>query len=79
MWHAVWGTAADPVRLYEPFENGACLACHQGSRSYEEQAAHARFLADLRDGTRSCVMCHNLAHETAQLDRYPLLAPGRLP
>ena len=31
------------------------------------------------DGTRSCVMCHNLAHETAQLDRYPLLDPGRLP
>ena len=79
VWHAVWGTASDPVRLYEPFENGACLACHQGSRSYEEQAAHARFLADLSDGTRSCVMCHNLAHEVDQLDRYPLLDPGRLP
>ena len=74
--HAVWGTVSDPVELYEPFENRACLACHQGGRSYEEQAAHARFLADLREGTRSCVMCHNLVHEVAQLDRFPRWEPG---
>ena len=71
VWHAVRGTASDPVELYEPFENRACLACHQGSRSYEQEAAHARFLADLRQGMRSCVMCHNLAHEVSQLDRFP--------
>lgn len=26
VWHAVWGTVSDPVELYEPFENRACLA-----------------------------------------------------
>ena len=76
VWHTAWGTVAHPVELYEPFENRACLACHQGGRSYEEQAAHARFLADLREGTRSCVMCHNLAHEVAQLDRFPRWDPA---
>ncbi len=76
VWHTVWGTVSDPVELYEPFENRACLTCHQGGRSYEEQAAHARYLADLREGTRSCVMCHNLAHEVAQLDRFPRWNPG---
>ena len=77
VWHAMWGTVSDPIELYEPFANQACLACHQGGRSYEEQGAHARFLADLREGTRSCVMCHNLAHEVAHLDRFPRWDPGR--
>ncbi len=76
VWHAVWGTFSDPVELYEPFENRTCLACHQGARSYEDAAAHARFLADLREGTRSCVMCHNLGHEVAHLDRFPRWDPG---
>ena len=76
VWHAVRGTAADPIELYEPFGNGACLACHQGGRSYEEQAAHAPYLADLRAGSRSCVMCHNLGHEIDQLDRFPRWDPG---
>lgn len=71
VWHAVWGTAAEPIELYEPFENRACLTCHQGGRSYAEQAAHVPYLADLRDGRRSCVMCHNLLHEIDQLDRFP--------
>ena len=75
VWHTLWGTVSDPVELYEPFENRACLACHQGARSYEEEAAHARFLADLREGARSCVMCHNLVHEVAQLDRFPRRDP----
>lgn len=71
VWHTVWGTVSDPVELYEPFENRACLACHQGARSHEEQAAHVPYLADLRDGRRSCVMCHNLVHEIDHLDRFP--------
>ena len=79
VWHTLWGTVSDPVELYEPFENRGCLACHQGGRSYEEQTAHARFLADLREGTRSCVMCHNLAHEVEHLDRFPRWDPRKGP
>ena len=36
-----------------------------------EQAAHVQYLDDLRDGRRSCVMCHNLVHEIDHLDRFP--------
>ncbi len=71
VWHAVLGTAAEPIELYEPFDNRACLACHRGARSYEEQAAHAPYLADLQQGARSCVMCHNLVHEVEHIDRFP--------
>ena len=70
VWHNVWGSASDPVELYEPYENRACLKCHQGARSYEEQAAHTPFRTDLLDGAKSCLMCHNLIHEVAKLDRF---------
>lgn len=70
VWRAVTGTASEPVRLYRPFENGACLECHAGGRSYLESAAHRPFLADLESGDRSCLMCHNLVHAVDRLDRY---------
>ena len=70
VWHTVLGTTAEAIELYEPFDNRACLACHLGARSYEEQGAHAPYLADLRQGVRSCVMCHNLVHEVEHLDRF---------
>ncbi len=75
VWHAVWGSASDPVRLYEPYENRACLQCHQGARSYEEQTAHTPFRADLLNGAKSCLMCHNLIHEIDKLDRFPRWDP----
>ena len=79
VWHNVWGTNSDPIKLYEPYENRACLECHQGARSYEEHAAHAPFRAELLDGLKSCLMCHNLVHEIAKLDRFRRWDPGVTP
>ena len=53
VWHNFWGTASDPVELYEPYPNRACLECHAGARSYEEQAVHAPFLTQLLSGEKS--------------------------
>ena len=75
LWHNVWGTASDPVKLYQPYENQACLECHKGARSYEEHPAHKAFRAELLDGERSCLMCHNLIHEVTKLDRFPSWDP----
>ena len=79
VWHSVFRTASDPVHLYEPFGNRACLECHQEARSYLEEPAHARFLADLRRDARSCLMCHNLVHEVATLDRFGRWEPEASP
>ncbi len=79
VWHNLWGSASDPIELYEPYENRACLKCHQGARSYEEQAAHSPFRADLLEGAKSCLMCHNLIHEIAKLDRFQRWDPEVAP
>ena len=70
VWHNVWGSASDPVKLYEPSENRACLERHEGARSYAEHAAHEPHRTDLLEGAKSCLICHNLIHETAKLDRF---------
>ena len=70
VWHNVWGTWSEPVALYEPYENTACLACHAGARSYEEHPEHRPYLRELSAGSKSCVMCHNLVHEVDKLDRF---------
>src|SRR5260370_11881764 len=33
-------TPANPIKLYEPFNNRECLHCHQGARSFEQGAVH---------------------------------------
>lgn len=76
VWTNVLGTWSDPVKLYRPYENTSCLECHAGARSYEEHPDHLPYLADLRDGTRSCLTCHNLVHEVDKLDRFPRWNPG---
>lgn len=79
VWHNFRGTASDPVELYEPYENRACLECHDGARSYEEQPVHAPFRAQLLRGEKSCLMCHNLVHEVSKLDRFRRWDPEATP
>lgn len=76
VWHAVLGTGSDPVALYKPFENLACLKCHEGARSYAEQVAHVPFMTQLAEGEMSCLMCHNLIHAVDKLDRFPRWDPA---
>ncbi len=68
--HYFWGTAANPIQLYKPYSNRACLECHQGARSYEENSDHVRFKKELLAGSKSCLMCHTLAHEVDGLARF---------
>ena len=75
VWHAVLGTGSDPVTIYSPFKNLACLTCHNGARSYEEHVAHIPFLKQMAEGKTSCLMCHNLIHEVDKLDRFPRWDP----
>lgn len=72
VWHNILGTAADPIKLYEPYSNRECLHCHAGARSYESHPEHTRVKAEMASGARSCLMCHNLVHEADKLDRYEL-------
>ena len=52
VWHNVWGTASDPIELYEPYNNRECFYCHEGARSYEEHAEHVGYKQDLRGGQK---------------------------
>ncbi len=79
VWHNALGTASDPVQIYQPFPNRSCLQCRHGARSYEEEAAHARIRAALLEGSKSCIMCHNLVHEVEKLDRFPRWDPEARP
>ena len=79
VWHNLRGSASDPVELYEPYGNRACLECHHGARSYEEQAVHAPFRAQLLSGEKSCLMCHNLVHAVSKLDRFRRWDPEARP
>ena len=72
VWHNVWGTASDPIELYEPYNNRECFYCHEGARSYEEHAEHVGYKQDLRADRKSCLMCHNLVHEVGKLNRYDM-------
>ena len=79
VWHSMMGSASDPVKLYAPYENRACLECHEGARSYEENTVHAPFRTELIAGTKSCLMCHNLIHEVTKLDRFGRWDPEATP
>ncbi len=70
VWRNFWGSAADPVQLYDPYPNRTCFECHRGARSYEEHDAHSDFKEELLTGGKSCLICHNLVHEADRLDRF---------
>lgn len=60
------------IRLYSPFRNAACLRCHEGSRSFEESAAHpqdADLLSQFKSDAISCTSggCHDIIHDISSL------------
>lgn len=67
-----FGTAADPIKLYEPYNNRECLHCHLGARSFEEGATHLQedgALARMKTNELSCSTsgCHSIAHNVKGL------------
>jgi nitrate/TMAO reductase-like tetraheme cytochrome c subunit len=60
------------IKLYEPYNNRECLHCHAGARSFEESDLHKEMRADLTTGRTSCLECHDVGHEVADLEGKPL-------
>ena len=50
------------VKLYRPFKNGNCLACHADARSYRDNPIHELAADDIASGETSCLECHTSIH-----------------
>jgi len=61
---------SNPVHLYTPYNNRECLHCHQGARSFEEQAVHSAMMDDIKSNKLSCVSsgCHDTIHNVQHLN-----------
>jgi len=68
VWVQYIGTVPETIELYEPYENRECLHCHGGARSFEEDELHMEYRAEFDSGETSCLECHDLAHETSDLE-----------
>lgn len=66
------GKPAQPLKLYQPYNNRECLHCHLGSRSFEENETHVKspdLLPRMKSNELSCSTseCHNIVHRVDQL------------
>ena len=71
------GHPANPIKLYEPFNNRECLHCHSGARSFEEQAAHSDpdTMKQIKSNELSCLTCHTTIHDASNLDHLKFWRP----
>ena len=53
----------DKLELYQPYPNYNCLHCHDDARGYLEVPLHQRHAAELAQGERSCLSCHDVGHD----------------
>ena len=67
VWVNYLGTKPETIELYEPYNNRECLHCHGGARSYEENSMHADDLEALAAGETSCLECHDVVHDVANV------------
>ncbi|GEN11979.1 cytochrome c-type protein NapC [Myxococcus fulvus] len=63
VWVHYFGTIPERPKLYQPYPNYNCLHCHGDARSFLEASAHQDIRAELQSGARSCLTCHDLAHD----------------
>ena len=71
------GTPADPIKLYEPYNNRECLHCHLGARGFEEGTTHTKepeFMAKIKRNEIGCTTsgCHNIVHNVKELKDAPV-------
>lgn len=69
-----FGKPQNPIHLYEPYDNGVCLHCHLGARSFEEGAVHTAdpdLLPAVKANKVSCLSsgCHDVVHNADQLSK----------
>jgi cytochrome c-type protein NapC len=63
VWVHYFGTIPERPKLYQPYPNYNCLHCHDDARSYLEAEPHRQHRAELKGGIRSCLSCHEIAHD----------------
>ncbi|MDZ4696141.1 MAG: NapC/NirT family cytochrome c [Deltaproteobacteria bacterium] len=63
VWVQYVGKVPEKLALYQPYPNHNCLHCHEDARGYVENPVHKPFFAELSANTRSCLQCHNVAHD----------------
>ncbi len=68
VWVQYLGTVPEELALYEPYANRECLSCHGGARSFEDNEMHVDLRSELANDETSCLDCHDLVHDTGNLD-----------
>ncbi len=63
VWVHYFRTIPERPKLYQPYPNYNCLHCHADARPYVEAESHREVRAELENGTRSCLSCHEIAHD----------------
>jgi len=66
VWVHYFGTPPEKIELYQPYDVGICLHCHDGGRRFEEARVHTRSgrLEKIKSGEKSCLSsgCHDTVH-----------------
>ena len=72
-------TPPDPASIRVPggYKNAQCLHCHLGARNFEEKPAHSAMMDSLKSNQKSCLTCHNMAHDVANLSHDKLWSPAQ--
>lgn len=71
-----FGTAMNPIRLYDPYNNRECLHCHAGARSFENDI-HMAMMDQIKANQVSCVSsgCHDTIHNVQSLSKFKVWRP----
>ncbi len=49
-------------KLYTPYPNGNCLACHDQTMTFMDFEEHSDNIEEIRSDDVSCMECHEMAH-----------------
>jgi cytochrome c-type protein NapC len=65
VWVHYFSRVPEPgqIKLYAPYPNYNCLHCHDDARGYLEVEDHKEHAQVLSTGERSCLSCHEVAHD----------------
>ncbi|MCP3097962.1 NapC/NirT family cytochrome c [Myxococcus sp. K15C18031901] len=79
VWVHYFGTIPERPKLYQPYPNYNCLHCHSDARSFLEAPPHQDLQAELQSGAKSCLGCHDLAHDLEGVKAQNFWLPERRP
>ena len=69
-------TPPNPIRISGGYNNAQCLHCHAGARNFEENAIHSAIMDTLKSNQLSCISCHDMIHNTAELSHLKFWRPA---